>query len=125
MNGCKQCTKCKRWKQVRFFNKRRYSKNGLKYQCRACTNEYVRRNKPRFTKTKIKRQIEDAKTNRKRYNKRIKNSTDYFNSINRQPVYKKCCIQGVRTLYSHSGKFPERTTVPLPANRFWLMRSHG
>jgi hypothetical protein len=36
----KVCTKCEVDKPISEFNKRRYTKDGLRYQCKSCINEY-------------------------------------------------------------------------------------
>jgi hypothetical protein len=43
VNGVKlkRCTKCKRWKQVREFNKDRARKDGLKVYCKSCNIAYA------------------------------------------------------------------------------------
>ena len=39
----KQCTKCKKRKEESDFNKNRKNKDGLRYWCKKCEREYIRR----------------------------------------------------------------------------------
>jgi len=39
----KQCTKCKKWKDESEFNKKRKSKDGLRYWCKECLRECARK----------------------------------------------------------------------------------
>jgi hypothetical protein len=68
----KVCTKCKQWKPLEEFNKRKVSKDGRRSECRECQKEYKKQwrgNNPEYDKEYYKDNAEHIKEREKQYRK--------------------------------------------------------
>ena len=80
----KICTKCKQWKPLEEFNKKKTNKDGRQYQCRECTKEYDKRyrevNKEK-KKQYYKDNVERIKGQHKQY---YKDNTEHIKRQHKQ-----------------------------------------